>query len=66
MRYLIWSFEHEAWWKENGNGYTLNRSDAGEYDADEAEKIVIDANYTFLRGGEIPNEALIPIPQKNV
>jgi hypothetical protein len=28
---LIWSGEHQAWWKPNGNGYTDDRDSAGRW-----------------------------------
>jgi hypothetical protein len=31
IKWLIWSNEHEAWWRPNGNGYTMLRAEAGEY-----------------------------------
>lgn len=27
--YLIWSYEHNAWWKPNRWGYTTNIKEAG-------------------------------------
>lgn len=30
--YLIWSFEHNAWWRENRCGYTEQIDEAGRYD----------------------------------
>lgn len=33
---LIWSGEHRAWWRANGNGYTTVREDAGVYTRDDA------------------------------
>lgn len=54
--YLIWSFEHYAWWGHNGSGYTNNRSKAGVYSAEAAHKIVSNAN---AHGKKI-NEAMVP------
>jgi hypothetical protein len=38
--YLIWSFEHHAWWRPERQGYTDNMADAGRYTAREAGEIV--------------------------
>jgi hypothetical protein len=42
--YVIWSFEHDAWWKPHRLGYTLEIEEAGHYSADEANEIVDNAN----------------------
>jgi hypothetical protein len=60
MKYLIWSLEHNAWWRWNELGYTLDRSEAGEYTLEEAVRIVQHANH-FLRPDQPPMEAIIPI-----
>ena len=39
--YLIWSHEHNAWWKSNQLGYTSDLRLAGHYDYDEAAEIVL-------------------------
>ena len=36
MRYLIWSWEHLAWWRPNGQGYTRDVEEAGRYTEGEA------------------------------
>ena len=38
--YVIWSFEHEAWWGPNRCGYTDHLNEAGRYTAEEAGDIV--------------------------
>ncbi len=39
----IWSGEHEAWWRANGNGYTTQLQDAGVYErADAMRRITSD------------------------
>jgi hypothetical protein len=42
--YLIWSFEHNAWWNPAWRGYTQDVNEAGLYDKEEAEKICENAN----------------------
>lgn len=55
MKFLIWSFEHTAWWKAGRNGYSKDVQEAGEYTFEEAEKICVDANRKQY------NEAMIPL-----
>lgn len=42
--YVIWSFEHRAWWRPGRWGYTDDLEQAGRYTRREAEAIVADAN----------------------
>jgi hypothetical protein len=42
--WLIWSYEHDAWWLPLRTGYTKQAAKAGRYDIDEAAQIVADAN----------------------
>jgi hypothetical protein len=37
--YLIWSFEHDAWWAPDRRGYTRDIEQAGVYTAQEAGAI---------------------------
>lgn len=53
--YVIWSFEHKAWWGPDRRGYTLRLSEAGRYDKLAAEDIVADANIGAL------NEQMVPV-----
>lgn len=41
--YLIYSFEHDAWWRPDRRGYTRNIDEAGRYSATEAGAIMQDA-----------------------
>jgi hypothetical protein len=43
-RYVIWSFEHQAWWAPDRRGYTEMLDQAGRYDDAEAQQIVRHAN----------------------
>lgn len=38
MKYLIWSNEHNAWWRAGRAGYTRELDAAGRYGRDEAIK----------------------------
>ena len=42
MLFLIWSWEHRAWWAPNHRGYTVNVDEAGRYTVEEAARIVVD------------------------
>lgn len=42
--WLIWSNEHNAWWKSGGLGYTRKRSEAGIFSREEADEICRGAN----------------------
>ncbi len=49
--YLVWSNEHQAWWKGGRFGYSRNISEAGAYTRDEAIDIcrkAIPGNYNRL------------------
>lgn len=39
--FVIWSWEHNAWWAPHREGYTDSLADAGLYSFDEAADIVI-------------------------
>lgn len=58
MKYRIWSIEHNAWWKPEGDGYTPYADEAGIYDEAGAFQIVQMAN---MPGLNIPMEALVPV-----
>jgi len=57
MSFLIYSYEHKAWWKAHRAGYTTDASQAGHYSQQEALAICWDAN----RYGH-HNEVLVPNP----
>lgn len=42
--WLIWSLEHDGFWRASGNGYTKDRDEAGRYSFEEACEIVRSAN----------------------
>jgi hypothetical protein len=42
--YVIWSFEHDGWWRAHRMGYTSQFTEAGHYTKAEAHGIVREAN----------------------
>ena len=60
QEYLIWSFEHDGWWKPEWKGYTEKLSQAGVYSYAEALKICLNAN-KYQKENKFPNEAMVPI-----
>ncbi len=57
--WLIWSNEHNAWWKPAHNGYTRKRDEAGRYPHGEAQLIVRMAN-RYHQKEFFPFEAMVP------
>jgi hypothetical protein len=55
--WLIWSNEHEAWWRPNEYGYTRDIQQAGKYPIEDARRICTKAN-TY---GKI-EELMGPVP----
>lgn len=51
---LIWSIEHQAWWRPRSNGYTESIEEAGTYTASEATKILEQANIAAFHEAAIP------------
>jgi hypothetical protein len=42
--FVVWSFEHDAWWGPGRIGYTRDLAAAGRYSEAEARAIAEDAN----------------------
>lgn len=40
-KYLIWSHEHDQWWRPNREGYTPRIEEAGRYTFDEVAEVVV-------------------------
>lgn len=57
--YLIYSYEHNAWWGPCSRGYVPEKTDAGLYSFVEAVRIVGAAN-RYLPAAAKPNEVMIP------
>lgn len=51
--YLVWSHEHNGWWRAGGAGYTRNPHEAGRYSRDKALRICANAAFgsDYMRGG---------------
>lgn len=43
VKYLVWSNEHQAWWRSGNRGYTRYIEEAGRYSEAAANAIVADA-----------------------
>jgi hypothetical protein len=50
--YVIWSFEHRAWWRPGEMGYTESVFEAGLYTKAQADRIVTKANRYAPRQNE--------------
>lgn len=69
--YLIWSNEHEAWWRAGRHGYTRVIQWAGIYDEQEAMQILADCsrgeqteahdNFGVYADSTVPREVLVPM-----
>ena len=59
--FLIWSFEHRAWWRPNSSGYTQSIDEAGAYMLEDALQLCTGAN---LFHPTDPHEAIVPIPAR--
>jgi hypothetical protein len=55
--WVIWSIEHNAWWKHDSDGYTRDRQQAGKYTLEVARDIVNQANIVRC---DVPSVAMIP------
>lgn len=54
--YLIWSNEHNAWWRPDGKGYTRVIENAGRYSREDAMKISRGLNFEGWNYSRIPDE----------
>lgn len=48
LEYVIWSFEHGAYWRPAECGYTRALAEAGRYSQADAERIIASANIASL------------------
>lgn len=56
QKWVIWSNEHDAWWRPNRNGYTTLFRDAGLYTYDEAVHICAGANWGCSGDGDMDSD----------
>ena len=56
MKYLIWSIEHNAWWRPSEHGYTKTLTEAGLYKKEKAIRIVKRANISSFNECMVPEE----------
>lgn len=56
MKYLIWSREHQGWWRPQQCGYTNYMELAGRYTLEEATEILKNAHSHIDWKGHLPNE----------
>ena len=57
-RFVIWSIEHNAWWRPGWLGYTEVLAEAGRYGEVEADEILKRANHVAVNECRIPVEAV--------
>jgi len=60
--WLVWSNEHNAYWKPARRGYTKDKDAAGRYSTAAATEICDNANQ-FIPENRIPNEIMVPSPE---
>lgn len=58
--WLVWSIEHDRWWKPGAYGYTDNIKEAGLYTFEQALDICRKANFA----PDIIQEIPVPAPDK--
>lgn len=61
LMFLIWSNEHNAWWRPNSRGYTDFAKAAGVYSFEEARGISWQGRDGWHKDGEAPDELVVPI-----
>lgn len=52
--WVVWSFEHDAWWRPNRWGYTPNLAEAGRYTQSDALEIERRANVVRINEQALP------------
>lgn len=61
---LIWSNEHQGWWRPQQCGYTSHKDLAGEYTLKEAVEICKNAS-AHIKWSHYPNEKT-PVPNETI
>ena len=59
MTYLIWSYEHNAWWGPDSRGYRRSVDAAGRYSESDASRIVVNANINGINEIAIPESVAL-------
>jgi hypothetical protein len=54
--WVVWSFEHNAWWRPHRWGYTADVHEAGRYTEFEAKVIELHANIVRIHERAMPLE----------
>lgn len=57
--WLVYSREHNLWWRPNASGYTHHMSEAGRYSQADATKHCLSRS----RGDDGPPEFMVPAPE---
>jgi hypothetical protein len=57
-QFLIWSIEHDAWWKRGWLGYTRDVAEAGRYTEADADHIIARANLITVNECKVPLAAV--------
>jgi hypothetical protein len=52
--FYIWSIDHQAWWRPNWHGYTIDIWQAGLYEPSEAERVLHVANRIEVKEVMVP------------
>lgn len=55
-RWLVWSIEHDSWWRPGGRGYTKLKREAGRFTLEDA---VANVHSGFTQS-DVPEEAIFP------
>ena len=61
MTFLIWSIEHDAWWRPGWQGYTRRLDEAGRYTREAADEILERANRVKVNECAIPLDCLLTV-----
>lgn len=61
-QYLIWSHQHNGWWRAGGWGYTSTLWEAGRFDADQIEGQLRWTEYREYSNDGKPHEIYIAVP----
>lgn len=60
--YLVYSNSAQAWWRQDGAGYTQNIWDAGRYDEESARQA---CRMRTWPAGKTPPEVMVPAPEES-